>query len=87
MLFPSAGGPVSDYAAQVLSAALPPETAVTIANLGVEDPVQLVGTVQRFEGRNVESTRIRPDDAAISVLRRARYGVSSARRWHAGHID
>jgi Kef-type K+ transport system membrane component KefB/nucleotide-binding universal stress UspA family protein len=74
MLFPSAGGPASDYAARVLSAALPPETAVTIANLGVEDPVQLVGTVQQFEGRRVESTRIIQGDAVISVLRQAGMG-------------
>ena len=74
VLFPSAGGPVSDYAARVLSAALPPETAVTIANLGVEDPVQLVGTVQQFEGRSVESTRIVRGDAVISVLRQAGMG-------------
>lgn len=74
VLFPTAGEPVSDYAAQVLAAALPPETAVTIANLGADDPVQLVGTVARFEGRNVESRLIQPDGAAVSVLRQAGMG-------------
>ncbi|HUF98112.1 MAG TPA: cation:proton antiporter [Ilumatobacter sp.] len=74
MLFPTAGEPVSDYAAQVLAAALPPETAVTIANLGADDPVKLVGTVARFEGRDVESKLIHPDGAAISVLRQAGMG-------------
>jgi Kef-type K+ transport system membrane component KefB len=73
VLFPTEGGAAAEYAATVLHAALPPESAVTIANLGADDPLHLVGTAGRFGRRPLESSRVAPGNIT-RVLQHAGMG-------------